>query len=143
MAFSPAFEKALKEWKQTRPEFKLLVEAVRRRASKSELVELAADAGCDWNEMSDLLTVRERGTRPSLVAAASRFEAAQAELTEVLTQIQGLEKKLALAKSRMQENEIEGRLYDTQERRQRVMLALAEARIGKEAVLRAKEMGVI
>ena len=138
-----SFQTAVREWRKTRAEYGALMTGIRRDVPEAELLALADEAGVTLSEVLELCSLRRRATRPNMQLAASRFEAAQAELTEVLTQIQELEKNLALAKSRMQENELEGQLYDLQDRRQTVMLQVAETQSATSTLAAAKQAGVV
>ena len=122
---SEKFRRDLRLWIKNRPEYAVLIDAIRNDRPEGELVELADSAGIGLGEVNELLTLRRRATRPDVQAVAAPYEAKKAEMAEVLSQIQSLEKKFALAKTRRESDEIESELYDLGTKRQSLMLDLA------------------
>ena len=139
---SQKFKSDLRLWIKSRPEYAALTAAIRRDAPEAELVALADEAGVTLSEVSELCSLRKRAMQPNVLAVAAPYEAKKTEMAEVLSQIQSLEKKFALAKTRRESDEIESELYDLGTKRQSLMLDLAACQSAVSSIEAARKAGV-
>ena len=138
-----SFQAAVREWRKTRAEWAALMTAIRRDAPEAELERLAGEAGATRSEVLELCNLRKRATQPNVLAVAERHAAAQAALAQVLAEIGDLDKKAAIARTRREQDEAEGQLYDLHGKRQSAMLQLAETQSAVNTLSAAKQAGVV
>ena len=141
--FSQQFRKDLEAWKKTRPEYGNLLAAIKAGKSVGELAELASDAGSTMGQVHELRTLRTRATAPHRRKQAARFEKLQEEVDAIIAKIAETDKNMAMAKTRLQQDELEGQFYDMVETRQRMQLELAGCGVAAGLIAAAAEAGVI
>ena len=140
---SEKFQRDFRAWIRSRDEYKLLIDAIRADRPATELASLASSAGVDMNTLVELIGLRKRAMQPNVLAVAAPYEAKKTEMAEVLSQIQSLEKKFALAKTRRESDEIECELYDLGMKKQLLMLNLAVCQSAVNTLSAAKQAGVV
>ena len=140
---SEKFKSDLRLWIKSRPEYGALTAAIRRDAPAAELERLAGEAGVTFGEVGELLALRKRASQAHVLALAASYETKKAEMAEVLSQIQSLERKLALVKSRRESDEVECELYDLGTKKQLIMLSLAGSQSAANCIQAARTEAVI
>ena len=137
------YEKDLAAWKKTRAEYAALVAAVAAGRPNAELTELAADAGIAMGAAVELRNLHHRATSANMIERAAKFDKTQRELDALDAKIAELDKAMALAKTPLQSDELEGQLYAVADKRQRLGYALADCQSAKSCVDAAREAGLV
>ena len=143
MAFTKRYHDALAAWRKAQPEYAAMMNALKRNAPNEEVFELSDDCGVFIHEVSELQGLRRRASAPEVQKRAARFTAAEKEVAQLVEQIAEIERKMALSKTRLAESELENRLYDVVETRQKAQLSLADARLAAACVAAARAEGVL
>ena len=140
---SQAFLSAVTTWKRSRPEWATMIKAIKADASREKLASLAADAGATSSELGDLSSLRARATRPNTQTEAARAAGATKELAVLDKEIAEVDKEFRLAKTHLQQSELESQLYGLLDRRQTVQLQAAGLCVSRDCVAAAAAAGVV
>ncbi|NLF09677.1 MAG: hypothetical protein GX594_17100 [Pirellulaceae bacterium] len=136
-----AFEAAQREWRASRPEYRVLCKGVKSELPDAELLVLAAAAGCSGNEIVSLKTSRRRAL--GMRDLAAQFAAAKKDFDRLEKEFLELEKQLDGAKTHGEAERTEGALYARRDALSASRRHVAETQLATDIVKNAKIAGLI